>query len=341
MAQFKAAVIGAGAIAQHCHLPGYQRHPDVEIVALAEIDADRAAKAAEKFEVARTYTDYREMLEKEQLDMVSVCTPNYLHHEMAVAVAGRGINMMLEKPVATSLAEAREIRDAVCAGGGRCMVNFTHRFFDGNVQAKDLLAAGRIGTPFMIRVRFAHRGPEPGWAMSDWFYRRDRAGAGAMLDMGIHAMDICRFLVGEVGSVFGLVGTLRKPIEVDDNAVIGLKFADGRAFGYIEVGWTSGPGFAGVEIYGDDGTILVDYSRGLELIAGTVSPDGKPQTSREMLTETPTAGGWARIMKTFIDCVRDGKPTPLTIDDGAAATAIADAIQQSAATGQLTPVAQA
>lgn len=339
MARLKAAVIGAGAIAQHCHLPGYQQHPDVELVAIAEIDPTRAAQATERFGAARTYSDYRQMLDKEQLDMVSICTPNCFHHEMATGVAQRGIHLMLEKPVATSLAQARQIRQAVKTGGAQCMIGFTHRFLDGNIRARRIIHEGTIGQPFMIRVRFAHRGPQPGWAMSDWFYRRDKSGGGAMLDMGIHAMDICRFMVGPVESVFGLVGTLRKDIEVDDNAVVGLKFADGRAFGYIEVGWTSCPGFTGLEIYGDEGTILVDYGRGVELILGNIAPDGTADTSRQMLDVQATAGGWAREMETFINCIRDGVPTPITIDDGVAATAIAEAISQSAQTGQLTPVA--
>jgi UDP-N-acetylglucosamine 3-dehydrogenase len=337
--KLKAAVIGAGAIAQHCHLPGYQNHPDVDLVAIAEIDADRAAQAARKFGAKRTYADFREMLAKEQLDMVSVCTPNYLHCQMATTVARLGIHLMLEKPVATSVAQALKIRQAVRKGAGQCMVGFTHRFLDGNILARQMVKEGKIGEPFMIRVRFAHRGPQPGWAMSDWFYRRKKSGGGAMLDMGIHAMDLSRFLVGEVDSVFGLVGTLRKEIEVDDNAVVGLKFAGNRAMGYIEVGWTSGPGFTGVEIYGDEGALLVDYGRGMELIQGSVAPDGAVQDSRRMLEVQVTAGGWVREMETFINCIRDGVPTPITIDDGVAATAIAEAISQSAETGQMTKVA--
>jgi UDP-N-acetylglucosamine 3-dehydrogenase len=338
VAKLKAAVIGAGAIAQHCHLPGYQQHADVELAAIAEIDPGRAAQAADKFGARRVYSDYRQMLEKEHLDMVSICVPNYLHHETAIAVAQRGIHLMLEKPVAAGLAQAREIREAVLAGGAQCMMGFTHRFLDGNIRARQLLQEGKIGEPFMIRVRFAHRGPQPGWAMSEWFYNRAKSGGGAMLDMGIHAMDICRFMVGPVESVFGMVGTLRKEIEVDDNAVVGLKFAGNRAFGYIEVGWTSCPGFTGLEIYGDEGTILVDYARGVELILGNIAPDGTANVTREMLDVQVTAGGWAREMETFINCVRDGKPTPITIDDGVAATAIAEAIGQSAATGQQTKV---
>lgn len=341
MAKLRAAVIGAGAIAQHCHLPGYQRHPDVEIAAIAEIDAARGRQAAERFGAGCVYGDYREMLDKVKPDMVSVCTPNYLHHEMATEVARRGIALLLEKPVATSLAQALQIRQAVQAGGAPCMVGFTHRFLDGNIRARDIILEGRIGQPFMIRVRFAHRGPQPGWAMSDWFYRRDKSGGGAMLDMGIHAMDLCHYLLGPIEAVFGLVGTLRKPIEVDDNAVVGLKFANGRAFGYIEVGWTSRPGFTGVEIYGDEGTILVDYGRGVELILGSAAPDGTAGDSRQMLDVQATAGGWTREMEAFINCVRDRKPLPITIDDGVAATAVADAIRQSAATGQLTTVAGA
>jgi UDP-N-acetylglucosamine 3-dehydrogenase len=338
MAKLAAAVIGAGAIAHHCHLPGYQRHPDCELVALADIDAQRAAQAAQKFAVQRCYSDYRRMLDKEKLDMVSVCTPNYLHREMAEQVARRGINLLLEKPAALSVADALAIQNAVHAGGAQGMMAFTHRFFAGNVRAKQLLQEAAIGEPFMLRVRFAHRGPQPGWAMSDWFYRRAKSGGGALLDMGIHAMDLCRYFIGPVGSVWAMVGTLRKPIEVDDNAVLGLQFASGRAFGYVEVGWTSCPGFTGLEIYGDKGTILVNYSEGLELILGSVAPDGRDNSTRQKLDVKPTEGGWARQMETFINCIRDGQKVPVSIQDGIAATAIAEAAARSAECGQIVPV---
>jgi len=307
-------------------------------VALAEIDEARAAQAAERFGVKRWYSDYREMLEAETLDMVSVCTPNYLHREMAEAVAERGIHLLLEKPVALSVADAVAIRDAVRAGGGQCMVAFTHRFLAGNVRAKQLLQEGKIGEPFMIRVRFAHRGPQPGWAMSDWFYRKAKSGGGAMLDMGIHAMDICHFMIGPVASVWAMIGTLRKPIEVDDNAVLGLNFASGRAMGYIEVGWTSCPGFTGLEIYGDEGTIIVNYQEQMELIVGSSTPDGKDTSTREKLDLRPTEGGWPLQMKTFIDCIRDGRDVPVSIDDGIAATAVAVAAARSSEEGRLVPV---
>lgn len=333
MAKLRAAVIGAGAIAHHCHLPGYRDHPDCELVALAEIDPQRARQAAETFNVPRYYSDYNQMLQRESLHMVSVCTPNYLHREMAEAVARRGIALLLEKPVAPTLADALAIRQAVQASGAACMVAFTHRFFEANVQARQIIQAGTIGPPFMIRVRFAHGGPQPGWAMSDWFYRRSLAGGGALLDMGIHAIDLCHWLIGPIGSVWAIMGTLCKDIEVDDNAVIGIEFEQVRAFGYIEVGWTSCPGFVGLEVYGPEGTIIVDYFGRMQLIIGSVAPDGTDRTRRQCLDLTPTAGGWPAQMKTFIDCVRDGRPMPVGIDQGVAASAVAEAAQQSARQG--------
>lgn len=339
MAMLKAAVIGAGAIAHHCHLPGYQQHSDCQLVALAEIDPSRAAQAAKRFGVPRTYQDYRQMLEHEELDMVSVCTPNHLHCEMAEAVARRGVHLLLEKPVALSVADAVAIRQVVRAAGIRCMVGFTHRFYHGNQQARQLIRDGAIGEPFMIRVRFAHKGPQPGWAMSDWFYRRAKSGGGALLDMGIHAMDICGYMLGPVASVSALVGTLRKDIEVDDNAVLSLDFAPKRAFGYVEVGWTSCPGFTGLEVYGDDGTVIIDYAKPVELILGSIGPDGVDRTERRHLPPTTEPQGWPRQMAGFIDCIRDGRDVPVGIDDGVAATAVAEAAARSAELGRSIEVA--
>jgi len=175
--------------------------------------------------------------------------------------------------------------------------------------------------------------------MSDWFYRRAKSGGGALLDMGIHAMDICRYMLGPVGSVSAMVGTLRKDIEVDDNAVLSLDFSPKRAFGYIEVGWTSCPGFTGLEIYGDDGTIIIDYAKPVELILGSIGPDGVDRTERQHLPPPTEPQGWPRQLDCFIDCIRDGRDVPVGIDDGIAATAVAEAAARSAELGRNIEVA--
>jgi predicted dehydrogenase len=331
---YTVAVIGAGAIAHALHLPGYAKREDVERIVAVDIEPAQLEEAKEKFDIAATYTDYRDMFSHESPDLVSVCTPNAYHAEHALAALRAGAHLLLEKPMTLSLADAEAIRREAQLAGKQVMIGFSHRFNSTNRKIKDIISKGRIGEPFMIRVRFAHGGPFPGWAKSDWFYKPELAGGGALLDMGIHAFDLCNWLLGPVTAVTAQMATLRKPIAVDDNAVITLEFGD-RAMGYIEVGWTSGPGFNGLEIYADNGTILHKYGTPAEVTVGRVSPDQQAvarYSTRKL--QTPKAGVWDTEMDYFMNTVLKGKVPEMGVDAGIASLAIALAAQESARTGQ-------
>ena len=251
----------------------------------------------EKFNIAATYADYRELFAHEKPDFVSICSPNFFHAEHAIAALEAGATVLLEKPMSLTLAEGHAVKMASEKAGKQVMIGFSHRMYRGNQKVKDIITQGLIGEPFMIRVRFAHMGPFPGWAKSDWFYDPKLAGGGALLDMGIHAIDLCQWLIGPIHSVSALMGTLRKDITVDDNAVLALEFG-GRAFGYIEVGWTSHAGFTGLEIYGDKGTLINNYEQ-LRVCTGNASPDHDASSDFTWMSPTkrraPVAGRWRSI----------------------------------------------
>jgi len=334
----KVAVLGCGSIAQHCHLPGYAKNRFAEVVAVADPVRARLNEVKRQFPVGRTYADWRKLLATEELDAVSICTPNYLHAPMALAALKRGLHVFCEKPMTISVKEAdavrRAARSASLRAGTTFMVGFTHRFLKGNIWAKKLLDAGGIGEPFMLRVRFAHGGPYPGWAKDDWFYSPREAGGGALLDMGIHAMDLARFYIGEAASVSAELKTLRKPIRVDDNAILILTFKGKKALGYIEVGWTSRPGFSGAEIYGDEGTILVDYIGGLRVLRGRTLPSGKVELRWQRPPVKVTEGGWAVEADHFINCIRTGRAPKTGVEDGYQAVRISCAAYESARRGR-------
>jgi len=332
--KLKAAVIGCGAIAQHCHLKGYASHPQVSLTAAADVERARLEEAKSLFKVKNVYLHYEEMLEKEALDLVSVCTPNYLHADCVIRAAERGCHILCEKPMALTLQDGERMIEAVRNNGVRMMLGFTHRFLAGNQLAKQLLDEGGIGDAFMIRVRFAHEGPEPDWAMSDWFTVPQKAGGGACLDMGVHAFDLCQYYLGPIRTVQANIKTIVKDIQVDDNAVLLFEFESG-GLGYVEAGWTSKPGFIGCEIYGTDGTLLVDYTRGLHLIRGSSSAaEAAKSGESEKLDVEVTAGGWDVEIEHFVDCIRNKKPFLAGPADGLSALRIALAGYESSKTGK-------
>ena len=185
----------------------------------------------------------------------------------------------------------------------------------------------------MIHVRFAHTGPYPGWAKTDWFYNPEMAGGGAVLDMGIHAIDLAHWFIGDIKAVTGFSETLRKKIEVEDNTVAAFKF-DRPAMGYIECGWTSVAGFYGLEIMGDKGAVLANYAEEKTILTqGGFTPDGRFETRSEVIG-TLTVAAWENQMAKLIEAELKEEPFPTSIDDGIKALKVALAIYDSARTGR-------
>ncbi len=315
MKPYRAVVIGCGAIAHHCHIPGYQNNKWCELAAVADPSTKNLKIAKETFKIEKGYRDPLEMLEKEKPDLVSVGSPNIYHAEQAIAALEAGCHVLCEKPLCVSMKEAENIRKAAEQAGTIFMVAFSNRLYRGNIKAKKALDSGKIGESYMIRIRFAHEGPSPGWAMSDWFYSPEKAHGGAMFDMGIHAIDLAAYYLGKIKKVNAMMGTLAKKIKLEDNAILQFGFASGK-LGYAEVGWTSKQGFAGVEINGSEGALVVDYTNTARIITGTTSPSGKQVVRSKTIEKNPTEGGWDIEIDHFVDAVRKNKQPDMDLEAG-------------------------
>jgi predicted dehydrogenase len=333
MTKLRVGIVGAGSIAKSCHAPGYAASDDCELVAIADISEKSLEMMRKEYKFAKEYRDYREMLKNEELDVVSVCTPNKFHSEIAIAALEAGCDVLLEKPIALSMGEGEAIKAAIEDSGKRLGVCFSHRFNDLVRLAQKALAEKMIGEVFMIKVRFAHSGPFPGWASSDWFYNPELAGGGAMLDMAVHAVDIIQYLIGPITAINAMIATLRKDIAVDDNVVGSVRIGD-RCMGYFECGWTSTAGSSGIEIMGDNGAIFADYATGKTTVRfGAMSPTGEFQIEEKLLGEAKTSH-WTTEMKEFIAKLKNGEELPTNIDDGLSALKVTLAAYESNATGK-------
>jgi UDP-N-acetylglucosamine 3-dehydrogenase len=307
----RVGVIGCGAIAQEAHLKGYAACQDTEIAAVCDVDAQRAREVATKFGVKDVYTSHLELLADKSIDAVSICTPNYLHATQAIDAMRAGKAVLAEKPMATTRADAQAMLDVAAETGALLMVGFTHRFYRANRYMRKLIASGAIGSVVSMRVRMAHHGPYDSWvAKTDWFFRHEMAGGGAVLDMGIHALDIMRYLGGEITEVVGMTATNVQRIKDEDMATVLTRFENG-ALGYIETGWHSRPGgFNGIEVYGTEGTIIHEYGAGLKWF----DAEGKPQPipAEELAGE----GGHLLEMRHFVACVQKGEQPEVGGIDG-------------------------
>jgi UDP-N-acetylglucosamine 3-dehydrogenase len=330
MSKLRIGVIGCGAIAQNVHLKGYHSTPEAEIVALCDIDATRLNEVADKYGVKQRFTDYQELIAKADVDAISVCTPNKFHAEMSIAALNAGKHVLCEKPMATSVEDAKAMVAAAQKSGKTLMVAYSHRFQIANQKAAEMVHAGAIGKPITIRVRFAHNGPYLSWgAKTDWFYRPELAHGGALLDMGIHALDICRFYFGEIKALYATMGTLNKDIQNEDTAILALEFANG-ALGSIETGWSCVGGPNGIDVFGSKGSIIVDYKTPAKVFL-TEPVEGIAAGWTDM--KEWAGGGWSIQMPHFVHAVLEGKQPLATGADGLCGVIAATAAYESARTG--------
>jgi len=194
MAKLKVGIIGTGMITVSGHLPAWKNLPDaVEIVAVADILEDRAHLVAETEGIPHAYGDWRTMLEKTDLDVVSICTPNSYHKEQAIAALDAGAHVLCEKPVATSRADAVAMFDAADAAGRILFVGQSSRFTPQARAAKEACASGRLGEMYYAETYFLRRRGVPTWGQ---FHMKEHSGGGPIYDLGVHAIDLLYWLMG-------------------------------------------------------------------------------------------------------------------------------------------------
>ena len=256
MKKVKVAVIGCGSIARKRHLPEYNSNTHVEIVAVCDIVENRAVQMAEEYG-ATPFTDYKEMLELEEVDAVSVCLPNYLHAAVTITALNAQKHVLCEKPMAISIEEAEAMNKAAETNQKKLMIAHNQRFVSSHQKAKQLIDSGSLGKIYSFRTTFGHGGPE-NWSIdgsSSWFFNKKEAFVGAMGDLGVHKADLIRYLIGEVEEVGAFVQTSAKEdASVDDNAVCILKMKSG-IIGTLTASWSY--------VSGNDNSTVIYCEKGI------------------------------------------------------------------------------
>jgi UDP-N-acetylglucosamine 3-dehydrogenase len=273
--RLRIAIIGCGQIAKQLHIPDYAYCAQAEIVALCDIQPNKAqALAARWAPDAKVYTDYRRLLKEIKPDAATVCTPNYLHAPITIAALKAGAHVNVEKPMACSSAEARQMIETSKACKRLLNVNQSQRLFAPHVKAKEVIDSGILGKILHVTAMFGHAGPENWSPTGKWFFRRREARFGAMADLGVHKADLVRYLTGkEVAEVSAFFERLeKKNTDVEDNFVSCLRFTDGTV-GTLCASWT----VKGMEanyliLHCANGTLRVGELPGQPLVANLVKP---------------------------------------------------------------------
>jgi UDP-N-acetylglucosamine 3-dehydrogenase len=325
-------VIGLG-YAGRTHTHAYAQIPGVRVVALAGQEPDRLAELGAQYGIPYLYHDYQDLLARDDLDAISVCTPNALHAPIAIAASQAGKHVLVEKPMALSLAEADAMIAAARAAERVLMVAHNLRYQPVYEAIKRIVADGLIGRPLAARGVFMHAGPDEFWgATSDWFWQEQAAGGGALLDMGIHMIDLLRWFIDEpVVEVEAMTARLAKPTFADDNAFVLLRFAGG-AIASMQASWTARP-FPDREvvIHGERGHVALGRAQG-EPPALHVQ-DGGPETARKVDIALPAVSALVNPFVHFLRVVREGIPPLTSGEEGRATLAVTLAAYEAARSG--------
>ncbi|MFH9941852.1 Gfo/Idh/MocA family protein [Streptomyces murinus] len=350
------------------HYPGLPLRP--RLIAVAEEVPGRAEEAAGQFGFATATRDWREVVADPRVRAVSVTAPNFLHRRIGVAMAEAGKHLWIEKPVGLSAGDARAVADAVARAGVQGTVGFNYRNAPAVEKARDLIAAGGIGTVTHVRIRlFSDYAAHPETALT-WRYERERGGSGVLGDLASHGADLARFLLGDIialtadtalfvpertrptGATAGhprTGGAERGPVENEDYVGCLLRFASG-ARGVLEacrvsVGEQNAYGF---EVHGTSGAVFWDFRRMNELVVsrGTSFQDQPVSTvyvgpgDGEFAAFQPGAANAMgyddlKVIEAhrFLRSIAEGTPYGATLADAVRGAVVLDAMAESAASG--------
>jgi UDP-N-acetyl-2-amino-2-deoxyglucuronate dehydrogenase len=252
-------IIGCGVIGR-LHAEAITSLPDAQLVAVADIIPGLAQKLADTFHVT-PYSDIQEMLAREQLDVVDVCTPSGQHGEHACQVMRSGRNVIVEKPMEISRAAIEEMLRVQQETGVKLTVISQHRFDPDTGQVRDLIKERAFGRLVLGNALVPWWRSQAYYNSGAWRGTWELDGGGVLMNQSIHSIDVLQWLMGPVKSVFAYTDTLVHRMETEDVAVVVLRFTNG-ALGTIAATTGAYPGTGTrIEIYGDKGSAVIEDDR--------------------------------------------------------------------------------
>lgn len=346
MSILQLGVIGTGNIGRE-HIKGFGELDDVQVAAVTDVYLPGAQKAAEDFGIAKVHTSAEELLADDRLDAVVIGVPNKYHAELAVKAMEQGKHVLLEKPMALSLDDARAIVRAQQGTGKILMIAHQMRWQWNALQAKAQGDKGAFGKIYHAKTGWLRRKGIPGWGT--WFTRMSESGGGPLIDIGVHMLDLTLHLMGDVkpvsvyGSTYAEFGPKRKGIgnwgtpnwdgyyDVEDLASAHIKMEDGSSL-TLDVSWAVNndtDNLPFVHILGADGGASL---RGDQIRLLTEQFDQPVEL--DLTKPNNDEGPRIRMSRHFAECVRENKQPLTHAMTGFTNNLILDAIYRSSETGK-------
>ena len=337
--KIKIGIIGSQFISQ-IHAHALKPCAAAELFAVASPTPGHAGAFAAKHGIPHHLTDYRKMLAMPEVDMVVVGAPNDVHCSITLDAAAAGKHVVMEKPLCLNLAEADRMIEACRQARIKLMYAEELCFAPKYVRLKKLLDSGALGEPTLVKQSEKHDGPH-----APHFWDVNRSGGGVTMDMGCHAIEFFRWMLGRppIKSVYAQMGTYvhKSKTEGDDNALILVEFANG-VIGLAEESWTKLGGMDDrAEVHGSKGVAYADVLHGNSI--ETYSTEGYDYAVEKAgstkgwsftIYEEEWNYGFPQEMAHFVDCVQNDKPPAVTGADGRAVLEVIFAAYESARTGR-------
>jgi predicted dehydrogenase len=337
----RVGIIGCGSIAEFRHAPEYAENPEAEIVAYYDPKTQRSEKLARKFG-GNVVLDYHSILDDKTIDAISDCSTNEMHHVITTQALQSGKHVLCEKPIAVSLEGAQQMLDAAKNSGKILMLAHNQRLAAAHQRARAILQSGELGRVITFATTFGHKGPEY-WSeeksKATWFFEKNRSVFGVAGDLGIHKIDLLRYLLDdEIVEVSSLAGSLDKksadgkPLGVCDNMICLLKTKK-NIIGTLAVSWTYyGSEDNSTTLYCEKGIMKIyadpTYSIQISNMGGeeTLYKAGKIQTN-----DSQSNSG---VIDAFIHAIINNEAPIISGEDGYKGLQVVLAAIQSSETGR-------
>ncbi len=345
--KLKVGIIGTGNISNE-HIKSYMNNPNVELYAFCDINEEQLQKMGREYGVTRLFTDKKDLLALDEIDMVSVCTWNSAHAECSIAALNAGKHVLCEKPMATTVADALAMKEAAEKNKKLLMIGFVRRFGNDCNILRDFIGTDYFGELYYAKATYLRRDGNPG----GWFGDKSRSGGGPLIDLGVHVIDLTRFLLGNPKPVSVYGATFQKLFDrknlkgsqkytsvsksdddicdVEDLATALIRFENGAVLS-VEASFSLNlkQDTGRIELFGTKGGAKLEP----ELEMYTEVNDYLADVTLKAETALSFGGLFQNEIDHFVSCVQDNLPCRAPAGDGVEIMKILEAIYESAQTG--------
>ncbi|HVZ81886.1 MAG TPA: Gfo/Idh/MocA family oxidoreductase [bacterium] len=305
-------IIGLGQIALKAHLPGYTQAAGCQVTAIHSQREEHAKQVATQYGIPIIYKDWTHLVESDQVDAVSICTPNFTHAAIAIRALRAGKHVMVEKPMTMTRSEALEVIRAAGKAKKVLMVHHNMRFDPAVRSARKLLARKVVGDILTFKGSLTHRGPEAWSPKANWFFDREKSGGGALMDLGPHVFGALEYLLDSHLTLTGALLANPKGARSGDSEVhcAALLRAKSGAIGTVNVGWADTTYQNRYYFFGTQGTLSLNLAKGEPITLQDRGEEGKRFPDLDKDSFAPS------IYEHFLDCIRSGKTPWVSGEEG-------------------------